>query len=112
MTKANTAPANYTDENVVRMTSVYSEANTDESRKGAVQFLATELGKTTKSIIAKLSREGVYVKAAKATKSGAKVETKMEIVAMIAANLDLDADSIKSLSNATKAALVALRQAS
>ena len=112
MTKATNTPANYTDENVARMTSVYSEATTDEQRKGAVAFLATELAKTTKSIIAKLSREGVYVKAAKATKSGAKVETKMEIVAQIASKYDIDLESIKSLSNATKAALASLRDAS
>jgi hypothetical protein len=112
MTKAKNTPANYTDENVARMTSVYTEAQTDETRKGAVDFLANELAKSTKSIIAKLSREGIYIKAAKATKTGAKVETKAEIVAEIAANLNLDADVLKSLSNATKAALDMVRQAS
>jgi hypothetical protein len=112
MTKAKNTPANYTDENVARMTSVYTEAQTDETRKGAVDFLANELAKSTKSIIAKLSREGIYIKAAKATKTGEKVETKAEIVAEIAANLNLDADVLKSLSNATKAALDMVRQAS
>jgi len=104
--------ANYTDDQVVNMIATYSLATTPEARKTAVAELAQDLGKNVKSVIAKLSREGVYVKAAKATKSGAKVETKAEIVAQIAEKMGVEASAIESLGNATKAALVALREAS
>ena len=109
--KAKTA-VNYTAENVEFAVATYALATTPEARKAAVAEIASELGKTVKSVIAKLSREGVYVKAEKATKTGAKVETKAEIVAAIAESLGLEADAIKSLTNATKAALNALREAS
>ena len=111
MTKA-TKAVNYTAENVETMVAAYELATNAAERTEIVAKLAKDLGKTVKSVIAKLSREGVYVKAVKATKSGAKIETKAEIVAAIAANLELNAESIKSLANATKATLVALREAS
>ena len=111
MTKA-TKAANYTAQNVEFMVATYSAATDATQRTNAVAVIAQELGKNAKSVIAKLSREGVYVKATKVTKTGAKVETKAEVVAQIAEKLELDAESIKSLTNATKAALVALREAS
>ncbi len=110
MTKAK--EVNYTPENVERMVAVYAEATSDEQRKNAVALLAEELGKNVRSVIAKLSREGVYVKPTPATKAGAKIETKAEIVADIATNLKVEVSALASLSKATKAALVALRDAS
>ena len=50
---------NYTTEQVSYMIDKYEEAPTRET----VEMLANELGKSTKSIIGKLSREGVYQKA-------------------------------------------------
>ena len=97
--------ANYTAENVENMVAVYSAASSDSSRKEAVFSLATSLGKSTKSIIAKLSREGAYIKAAKATKSGKVIVKKEAIVSNIAKSLSLDFDDIKSLGKATKADL-------
>ena len=49
---------NYTNEQVSYMIDKYNEAPTRDT----VQILAEELGKSTKSIIGKLSREGVYQK--------------------------------------------------
>ena len=111
MSKA-TKAVNYTAQNVENMTALYTAADTAQERKDAVAQIANALGKTTKSVIAKLSREGVYIKAVKATKTGAKVETKAAIVADIARNLGVDVESIASIANATKAALNALRDAS
>ncbi|MCP4443632.1 MAG: hypothetical protein GY810_32410 [Aureispira sp.] len=108
MTKEGKA-VNYTAENVERMSDVYGAAETEAERKEAVTSLAKELGKTINSIVAKLSSEGVYIKAAK-TKAGAKAETKADIVADIAKNLGVSEATFESLSNATKAALVALRE--
>ena len=76
-----------------------------------VRALAESYGKTTKSIIGKLSREGVYQKASYTTKTGNKPITKAEIVAQITDQLDLDSQSVAGLEKAPKAALVAVRDA-
>ena len=56
---------NYTDEMVSEMTTQYTANPTRET----VDALADQCGKTTRSIIAKLSREGVYVAQPRTTKS-------------------------------------------
>lgn len=70
---------NYTDEMVAQMTEQYSANPTRET----VDELAQTFGKTTRSIIAKLSREGVYVAQPRTTKSGEPVVAKAELVAQI-----------------------------
>ena len=70
---------NYTDEMVNAMTEQYVANPTRET----VDSLANEFGKTTRSIIAKLSREGVYVAQPRTTKSGEPVISKSELVATI-----------------------------
>ena len=69
-------PKNYTDEMVAQMTAAY-EAN--PSRE-TVEQLAENLGKSVRSVIAKLSREGVYVAQPKVTKTGEPVVRKQELV--------------------------------
>ena len=70
---------NYTEEMVNDMTTQYTANPTRET----VDALAEQFGKTTRSIIAKLSREGVYVAQPKVTKSGEPVVRKAELVAQI-----------------------------
>tara|TARA_A100001515_G_scaffold55538_1_gene43857 strand:+ start:814 stop:1245 length:432 start_codon:yes stop_codon:yes gene_type:complete len=70
---------NYTDEMVNTMTEQYAANPTRET----VDALADQFGKTTRSIIAKLSREGVYVAQPRTTKSGEPVISKAELVATI-----------------------------
>ena len=70
---------NYTDEMVSEMTTQYTAKPTRET----VDALADQFGKTTRSIIAKLSREGVYVAQPRTTKSGEPVISKSELVAQI-----------------------------
>ena len=70
---------NYTDEMVSEMTTQYTANPTRET----VDALANQFGKTTRSIIAKLSREGVYVAQPRTTKSGEPVISKAELVAQI-----------------------------
>ena len=70
---------NYTDEMVTEMTKRYTESPTRET----VDALAKDMGKTVRSIIAKLSREGVYVAQPRTTKSGEPVISKSELVAQI-----------------------------
>ena len=67
---------NYTTEQVSYMIDKYDEAPTRET----VEMLANELGKSTKSIIGKLSREGVYQKAIYVSKTGEIPITKKELV--------------------------------
>ena len=70
---------NYTEEMVSEMTTAYTENPTRDT----VDALAEQFGKTTRSIIAKLSREGVYVAQPRTTKSGEPVVAKAELVASI-----------------------------
>ena len=72
-------PKNYTDEMVAKMTEAYEANPTRET----VEELASTLGKSVRSIIAKLSREGVYVAQPKVTKTGEPVVRKQELVAML-----------------------------
>lgn len=71
--------ANYSDEMVAEMVFHY-EAN---PTKDTVDKLAVEFNKSTRSIVAKLVREGVYVAAPRVTKTGAPVVRKADLVIQI-----------------------------
>tara|TARA_B100000586_G_C19988955_1_gene375429 strand:+ start:226 stop:603 length:378 start_codon:yes stop_codon:yes gene_type:complete len=77
---------NYTDEMVARMVGLYNDNPTRET----VDKLAQEFGKTTRSIIAKLSREGVYKAQPRTTKSGEPVISKAQYVSAINAHFGLE----------------------
>ncbi len=100
---------NYTPESVAKMVSIYQDADCDITRKEAVAFIADSLGKTTRSVIAKLSREQVYVKPTPVTKTGTAIVTKKELVHEISDKLELDFSDVASLGKASKAALEILR---
>ena len=97
----------------------YTERETDYIVTGykqnpsmtTVQSLAEELGKSTKSIIGKLSREGVYERAIYKNKSGHLPITKVEIVSSIADNLGVEIESLAGLEKAPKATLRTLEVA-
>jgi len=78
-----------------------------------VEAIATFAGKSTRSIVAKLSREGVYTSKAKA-KTAVRV-TKDELVAQIAEHIGVDEETVDSLEKATagtlKIVLAALQKA-
>ena len=76
---------NYTEEQVAVMIEKYSNNPTRET----VEFLAQEMDKSIKSIIGKLSREGVYKKTEYVTKTGEKPITKVEIVENLEEKLGL-----------------------
>ena len=77
---------NYTDEMVSNMVEAYNANPTRET----VDQLAEDLGKTTRSIIAKLSREGVYQAQPRTTKSGEPVVSKTELVSTIEQHFDIE----------------------
>ena len=76
-----------------------------------VESLATELNKSIKSIIGKLSREGVYRREIYKTKSGELPVTKVEIVSNIADSLGIEVDSLLGLEKTPKATLKTLEEA-
>jgi hypothetical protein len=76
------ATANYTQAMTDKMVETYSANPTKET----VAELAKELGKNTRSVIAKLSREGVYQAQPRVTKSGEPIIRKAELVATSASD--------------------------
>ena len=77
---------NYTDEMVNTMTEQYAANPTRET----VDALADQFGKTTRSIIAKLSREGVYIAQPRTTKTGEPVVAKAELVSVISEHFGIE----------------------
>ena len=96
---------NYTPEQVDLMKEEYTKNPSRET----VENLAETLDKSIKSIIGKLSREGVYRKTVYKTKTGEDPETKKEIVESIANTLDIDYEPVAGLEKSPKAALKVLR---
>ena len=92
---------NYTEEQVQYMKDLYSANPTRET----VENLSKEMGKSVKSIIGKLSREGVYLKTVYKTKTGEDPVTKRELVERVAEVLDIKADWIMGLEKSPKADL-------
>jgi len=89
---------NYTNEQVSYMIDKYNESPTRDT----VQILAEELGKSTKSIIGKLSREGVYQKAQYVSKTGEFPITKKELVVKIADAIDGELEKLEGLEKSPK----------
>ena len=90
--------ANYTDEQVQYMVDKY----TAKPNRDTVDELAQKLNKSIKSIIGKLSREGVYQKAIYRTKTGEIPMTKGEIIVQISQLLDCEYKKIAGLEKSPK----------
>ena len=104
---ADATAKNYTDEMVATMVDQYSA----EPTKATVEALASTFGKSTRSIIAKLSREGVYVAQPRTTKAGTPIVRKAEIVGDIVNLLGIEESKMQTLAKASKSDLEALRDA-
>ena len=98
---------NYTEEQTAFLVEKYQENPSMET----VLLLAEKYGKTTKSIIGKLSREGVYKRAVYKSKSGELPITKVELVSNIAENLGLEVESLVGLEKSPKSTLKTLEVA-
>ncbi len=81
---------NYSEKDVAFMT----EAYTNEPTRDTVDMIAEKLGKNARSVIAKLSREGVYVAQPRVTKTGEPVVLKSEFVDRIHKALGIEIPSI------------------
>jgi len=87
---------NYTEDQVLEMKEMYVAESTSET----VQEIATKFGKSTRSVIAKLSREGVYVAKQRVTKTGEPVISKAELVAEVEQALDTEMNTLVKASKA------------
>ena len=92
---------NYTPEQTLEIVQLFTSGTT-------VEQIAEQFGKTTRSIIAKLSREGVYV--AKSKAAGTKRMTKAEMIAKVEEALELDM-VLTSMEKASLEAVEALYKA-
>jgi N-methylhydantoinase B/oxoprolinase/acetone carboxylase alpha subunit len=97
---------NYTPDMVNLMKDRYSANPTRET----VEDLARELNKSIKSVIGKLSREGVYQKTEYLTKAGEKPVTKQELVETIANILVVDYQALAGLEKSPKSSLKLLEE--
>ena len=79
------ARINYTEEQTKYIVKEYQDC----PERKTVEFLAEELGRSIKSIIGKLSKEGVYRREGYRTKTGEAPITKAEIVMSIAEEMDI-----------------------
>ena len=91
-------PVNYTPEQTAQLVAFYKDGTSVES-------LATMFGKTTRSVVAKLSREGVYQAKTKATVSRVK---KAELVDRIAVLCNATPEAFDSLEKANHEVLEAI----
>lgn len=92
---------NYTPEMTAEMVEAYKANPTGET----VAALAAKMGKTVRSVIAKLSREKVYVAKVYATKTGEKPVKKDSVADAIGAILGMTEAETESLAKANKTAL-------
>ena len=99
--------SNYTKEETEYMVEIYSAS----SNMKTVEELAAELSRSKKSIIGKLSREGVYRREVYVSKTGEKPITKVEIVSNIADVLDLEISNLAGLEKSPKETLRKLYEA-
>jgi len=99
-----TIAQNYTDDQVALMRTEYEANPTRET----VEHIAETLGKSVRSVIGKLSNEGVYVKAEKVTKNGKPQVTKAEWVNRIQ---DITRQELDGLDKAPKSVLEKLHAA-
>ncbi len=90
--------ANYTQEQVVHMV----EAYTKNPCRYTVDMLAEDFDKSVKSIIGKLSREGVYEKQVYKTKAGEVPVTKEFLISGLAELFEVDSSKLMGLEKAPK----------
>ena len=92
---------NYTPEQVVWMSNLYNQTPSRQT----VEDIASTLEKSSKSVIGKLAREGIYQKAEYKSKTGEKPITKLQLVTSLAQRLELETDELAGLEKAPKGVL-------
>lgn len=103
-TEKTVKPVNYTAEQTAEMVSAY----TANPSKETVESLAVTMGKTVRSIVAKLSREKVYIKPEYKTKSGESVVKKDSLIDKLSELVEFTEAEQSSFAHVNKTALVKL----
>ena len=96
---------NYTQEMTEELIAEYQK----NPCKDTVNTLAKKFEKSPKSIIGKLSREGVYIREAYKTKTGEDPVTKIEIVTDICDYFGIEVDFLAGLEKSPKGTLKRLK---
>jgi len=97
----------YTKDEESYLLEAYSGA---EDKQLVIDELASQLQKSRRSIIGKLSRLGVYEKKVYLTKRGESPVTKLELVAEIAEKTGIPLEKLEGLEKAPKEVLKCLKQ--
>jgi len=105
--RGSTKMSNYSESETEYMVEAYKKDPTPET----VAILVEELNKSKKSIIGKLSREGVYRRDVYVSKTGESPITKVEIVNNIAESLGLENTTLAGLEKSPKTSLRNLEKA-
>lgn len=92
----------YTKEEESYLLEAYSGA---EDKQLVIDELASQLSKSRRSIIGKLSRLGIYEKKVYLTKRGESPVTKLELVHQLADKLSLKVEKLEGLEKAPKEVL-------
>ncbi len=100
-----TKNVNYSKTDLERLISAYDSCDSDAERKETIVKFSDALGKTTNSIIAKLSNMKVYIKPTKVSKTGEAIIKKGVLVDKIAEIMGEDAEEIETLEKANKTVL-------
>jgi hypothetical protein len=101
MTTTSAKAVNYTAQQVEVLVEGYKAGE-------SIEVLAEKIGKSVRSAVAKLSREGVYVAKAKTAAEGR--VTKADLIEKIAAKFGVESEKLDSLEKATKEALQLLAE--
>lgn len=99
---------NYTPEMEQVLSEVYDPQADEATRSKQIDEIVTKVGRNRRSVIAKLSRMGIYVPKEYKNKRGEKPVSKAVYVAAIAAECGKTEDQFDSLAKATKPVLVAV----
>lgn len=81
----------YNEEQSARVIEAYKESPTRET----IELLSKEMEKSIKSVIGKLSREGIYRSEGYKTKAGEKPITKLEMVAILSDELGYNLEGLE-----------------
>lgn len=95
----------YTDTISDNLQREYLAAGDYDSRSAIVEKYAVQLEVSTKSVIAHLSRKGVYVKKEYTTKTGAAVVKKEDILLVLGSLINFTEAELDSLAKANKSAI-------
>lgn len=98
---------NYTPEQTAELVAAYVATPSTET----VELFATKFGKTVRSVVAKLSREKVYVAKTYVSKTGEKPVAKDTVADAIGAVLKMTEAEVTSLAKANKTALAKIFEA-